>query len=329
MKHFSITLLFVLILSLTNGLVLGQDFSVYCGVGFDLSLRAPLDPTITDNNTKSTEEDSCIGLFFRADGYRSGGAYRKGYDSLRYAMEHCPNFVIAPSFFHSIDGAVANMSNDTTRFIDYREWLKKVLYLNTQDWKYYCADVESIMFTMNYFPGRGNDVNGSLAILKYVVESGKCMKEFFGSSDTTSSLWSRTRLIQYHNWQDSVRDSIATPFDTTLPSLESLNLQILFGQDFVVHEHEVIDPSAISLLEASPNPCVNTTELHYRIRSTAALRLSVYDALGKEVYNDPIGFRPEGDYTLKLNTALWPSGSYFARLSSLVGGVVTVKIIRE
>ncbi len=328
MKHIAI-LLAILFLILTNELVVAQGYPVYCGVGFDLN---PLPPDKSSSNLlkfkNNVEDDSCELLFFRAANIAQF-EYRKGYDSLRYAIETCPNYSLSSSYFNHISGAVSNMSNDTGRFIDYREWLKKVLYLNTQNWRYYCADVRSIMFTMNYFPGRGNDYNGSIAILKYVIESGKCPKEYFAFSDTTMTLWGNTRKHQYQNWHDSVRDSIATPFDTTLPSLESLNLQILFGLDHAVQEHEAVDLSAIRLFEASPNPFHTTAELHYHLGSTAGLKLQIYDALGKEVYNDPIGFRSAGDYTIKLNTSSWSSGSYFARLSSLAGGVVSIKLIRE
>lgn len=327
MKHLSITCLSILLLFLMNGLVLGQSYPVYCGVGFDLNLRAKIDSSNFSNLSSSQDgEDTCGLLFQKGRSLRGGSDDRKGYDTLRYAMEQCANYKYSPSYFLSINGDVANMSNDTLRFVDYREWLKKVLYLNTQDPNYYCADVQSIMFSMQYFSGRGYDYNGSLAILKYVIESGKCPKQFFPNYD---SLWPGTRRDQYHNWRDSVHDSIATPFDTTLPSIESLNLQILYGPQYIVHEREVIDAQAIKSFTASKNPFASSTELQYSLRSTAAVRLEIYDALGKEVYSDQLGFRSPGDYTLKLSTALWASGSYYARLSSLVGGVVSIKLVRE
>lgn len=304
--------LFVVIFFSMLGLAKGQGSSV--------RTTEPMDTTVSEC---SHLQDEGEGLFHQNE-------YQMANDTLRFFIEHCANQTAYQPWleFFTIKDAVYDLyrpTYDSVRWEEFREWLKSVLYLNTTEFHYYCSDVACIINSMQYFRGRGNDVNGALAILKYVIDSGKCPAQFF--SDT---LWSTTRRDQYTLWRDTVKDSIRTPFDSTLPSLDDLNLQILRGNNAsVIAGPSSIDARSLEALSVHPNPVIDETEIQYTIRSVAALRLEVFDILGNSVYVEPIGFASEGEHRSRLNTSRWISGTYYARLTSLTGGAMTVKIVKQ
>ncbi len=307
-------------------------FSVDCGVGFDLvNKHKNQNPSI--QSIQDTNADLCYHLFTFGQQNVNGNP-QLAYDTLRLAMETCPHyegtsFGHAYRYFPEITGAndLRVGPGEQQKMVDYREWLKKVLYYNTDQWQWYCGDIEEIMHTLIYYEGIGGpDYKGKLAVMKYVVESGKCPKEFFGTyQDDIDLYWHQA----YSLWQDSVQDPNLTPFDSTLPSLGDHNLEILYGQNSVTHSPGTVDLSAIVSVTASPNPISREAELTYILRSTALLKLEVYDALGKQISEQPLGFKSEGRYSIPLNSSGWSSGTYYARLSTITGETVTVKLVKQ
>lgn len=306
-------------------------FNVSCGIGFNERIDDKKQHNLLSTLADSSQEQCGI-YFSHGNSYLHQQLYQLAYDTLRFGIESCANQKpLGPwGYFGVIDAAadgLMHVNHDSTIWVDYREWLKSVLYLDTA-WYYYCSDVRSIMASMRYVPGTGTAYNGYLAIFKYVIDSGKCPKEFFPDND---SLWIKTRRDQYALWQDTVKDSIKTPFDTTLPSIDDLSLQILRGPlaGAVAAGPSAVDHEAIGMLEPRPNPFGRTLSLHYSLRSAAALRLEVYDALGKQWFVEPIGFTSAGEYEKSIDASRWPSGTYYVRLSSLAGGVMTVKLVHQ
>ncbi|HEY6171250.1 MAG TPA: T9SS type A sorting domain-containing protein, partial [Candidatus Kapabacteria bacterium] len=200
---------------------------------------------------------------------------------------------------------------------------KKVLYLNT-DIPYYCEDVGSIIHTFYYYDSlKGDYLNGSIAIVDYLLENHRC--PYLESSYI--KLRKQSRDNQVKEWRDTVRDSIATPLDTSKPTLEEIGLGILRGPTGSVAATS--NKLHLGELIATRNPFTDILELKYRLDKSAMVRLDVYDLLGKAVYSEGQGYKAEGEHVLSLQSKSWSSGSYYVRLSSPSGEVKTVKVVKE
>ncbi len=75
-------------------------------------------------------------------------------------------------------------------------------------------------------------------------------------------------------------------------------------------------PSEFSLSQNYPNPFNPSTVINFDVPVDANMTLSLYDMQGKLVRVLSEGFRTAGYYSLTLNAAGLPSGTYFYRLSS-------------
>ena len=75
-------------------------------------------------------------------------------------------------------------------------------------------------------------------------------------------------------------------------------------------------PGAFRLAEAWPNPFNPSTTLEYELGATAEVRLSVHDALGREVAVLEQGLRPAGVHEVRFDATGRSSGLYFAVLES-------------
>jgi len=286
-------------------------------VGFGQSIQ-----TITD-----LSKEDCGSLFDKGHNYGIDGMYQKEYDTLKKYVELCANIKIGNSkgevAFTPLDGANGYRNNDENRHVEYREWIKSVLYLNL-DTIYYCRAVSSIVTTLNYNPPVGRDYKAMEAVMRYVVDSGKCKLRFTDIQDILNE------IHYYHHqiWRDSVQDSIATPFDTTgLPTIDDLGLSILRGLQNSVTP--ATNEPRLGELIATRNPFTDILELKYRLDKSAMVRIDVYDLLGRSVYSEGQGYKAEGEHVLSLQSKAWASGSYYVRLSSPSGEVKTVKVVKE
>jgi hypothetical protein len=273
---------------------------------------------------QSISENDCKKIADLADTYFQSENYIKANDTIRYGLENCFNVKDYWRNFSIARTSVQYMSDDNQRFVDFREWLKKVLYYNTTDSNWWCADVYNIMSTFRYFEGRGWDWLGELAVLKYVKESGRCRNWY--TEAEFEELHSTGMKYAYEAWCDSVKDSIATPFDSTLPTLEELNLGILRGPNEVVgrtHDYRLGELLAIS------NPFNDVLDLKYRLIKNGLVKVDVLDILGRSIYSEGQGYKPEGEHVLSIQTLNWSSGSYYVRLSTPSGEIKTVMVIKE
>ncbi|MEO6941271.1 MAG: hypothetical protein ABI252_14080 [Candidatus Kapaibacterium sp.] len=297
--------------------------SVACGVGFDLSAHANF--ILPNENTLS---DDCSSLFLRAHYLEQGGEYRKAYDTGRYYIEHCANTSHSANGFSITGGGVQFMSNDNMRWLDYREWLKTVLYLDTTSDAliYYCTDAAEIVGTFAYVTPKGRDYNGAIAVIDFLLNEKHC------SDNRTSLFESRKgfRQDQLSDWQDTVKNPELTPLDTLEPNIDDLGLKILRGKPSGVSMLPLRSKQNILQLRVSASPFVIETELMFELSQPVALKIDILDVLGREVGHPSIGqlFAP-GKHLARVSGKDIPSGTLYARLTAANGEVRTVKMVKR
>lgn len=280
--------------------------------------------TITD-----LTKDECGVLEGKGQGYSGSMQYQKAYDTLKYFIEHCAMEEYSRMSFGTItsNAAVLNEGDNSIQ-IEYREWLKSVLYLNP-DSLYYCTDAFQIAATYDFQDSVGGiDGNAGVTVLKYLIDSSNC--SFFHAA--IDDLWrNQLRYWQIRHWRDTVTDSLKTPLDTGYTTIDALGLQILRGpmNSVTPDIHTPLNKRPITEARAIPNPMKDEVELRYKLSEGALVKIEVYDALGKQMYSTAQGYKPEGENRLHLDTRSWSSGSYYARFTTLGGEVKTIKLLKE
>ncbi|MEI8133746.1 MAG: hypothetical protein WCH46_01565 [bacterium] len=273
-----------------------------------------------------TGYEFCHHLAITADALRRGANYQAEYDTLREYIEGCAYLSNSYNTFSDLGQANSDRSNNLHRFQEYREWLKKVLYYNL-DTNYYCADVGEILGTFSWFDDlRGDDERGSMAVLKFLVKENKC---------PNATAYYDTVVIPggwrdlYSKWLDTARDPVNTKFDSTLPTLEDLDLGILRGKPADVKKYfdTKLGPimSDISALE---NPFTSDTKIAFSTREAVAIKMEIFDVLGKRYYSTEKVF-DQGENQLIVQGKDLPHGILYARFSASDGTVETVKLRHE
>jgi hypothetical protein len=69
-------------------------------------------------------------------------------------------------------------------------------------------------------------------------------------------------------------------------------------------------PAPLTLSGAFPSPARATTTLRYTLGAPAAVRIAVYDALGREVLRPGVAYRGAGEHALALELSALPSSLY-------------------
>jgi hypothetical protein len=300
--------------------VLNTFSGVTCGGVSTVTDKGTHDPMSLIQNGES--EESCSLIRQTASSLKQGGEWIKAHDTLIYYVEHCTGIVRTFNAFSSLTTTNFNRSSNPDRYREHREWLKNVLYYDP-DSLYYCEDVNAIIHTFAYFDSiRGSsDALGQMAVLRFLLEENKCvyLHDFFRETLTDDSIYIR------NVWSDTVTDPTATPLDTTVPSLEDLDLGILRGPLEVASEHLV----HIGNIIAERNPFTDALDLKYKLEHSGMVRIDIHDVLGRSVYAEGQGYKQPGDYRVSLQTHDWASGTYYVRLSTPSGEVKTVKVIKE
>ena len=120
----------------------------------------------------------------------------------------------------------------------------------------------------------------------------------------------------------------------TLPTRTPLALALLLGGAPAVHAAEVdrealslelVDetPQPFRLSSARPNPFSSSTRLQLSLDTPTALRVAVFDALGREVMKLHEGTLQPGTYNLRLDGSTLPPGLYLVRATDGRGTTVT------
>ena len=77
-----------------------------------------------------------------------------------------------------------------------------------------------------------------------------------------------------------------------------------------------VNPSEYELSQNYPNPFNPVTVINYQIPRSGNVKLSIYDALGKEVNTLVNETQNPGNYQIEWNAAAFPSGAYFYTLEA-------------
>ncbi|MDP4200207.1 MAG: T9SS type A sorting domain-containing protein [Bacteroidota bacterium] len=275
------------------------------------------------------EVDTCTYLNNLSGALLHDGYYQQCYDTTKLYLKNCYELPGAEGNFCTTDAANQNRSKDPNRFVEYREWLKSVLYLRPDsDW--YCSDVGSILHTFIYYPGKGLYINGQIAIARYVLEHSHCdtgVMADFRLADSTGI------PMIYSIWRDTVKDSLREPRpDTTIPSIDSIGLSILRGPEYAeVTTRPKGTDLRVTSIRATENPFTKATEIVVELADYGLVKFELFDALGNLVAsNGGLGQVLEpGEHTFEVDGSKLPSGTYFARIAYHNGDVKTIMLNKE
>src|ERR1043165_1862720 len=118
--------------------------------------------------------DTCQVYLDSAIGTEDKFQYQKSYDFFQHYFESCAYLKSSWTYFLDIGVANSSRNQNNSRFQEFRDWLKKVLYYNP-DTNYYCADVRQIIGTFAWFNDqRGKDNRGALAVAYFLVKENRC-----------------------------------------------------------------------------------------------------------------------------------------------------------
>jgi surface protein len=105
------------------------------------------------------------------------------------------------------------------------------------------------------------------------------------------------------------------PFATTLfYRLRQVDTDGTFEYSPVVEVE--VTPSAVALLPVAPNPVSASARLRYELPEATAVRLQVFDLLGRRVVTLADGEKPAGRHEVSWRSAGLASGTYFVRLTA-------------
>lgn len=105
---------------------------------------------------------------------------------------------------------------------------------------------------------------------------------------------------------------LGLPFKGKAPDLGA------FESDFVtaVEQEKVTAPVNFRLEQNYPNPFNPSTKVEYEVPRNSLVKISLYNALGKEVMKLVDAEKPAGQYQLIINAENLPGGIYFYTLRS-------------
>lgn len=297
---------------------IARGFPVSCGV---------YQETLTGKSKELTsapqaEMEYCDFLKDRAHRNKTGERWKHAYDTFRVYIDSCHYEEDSWRQFGPLSvsaGDLAEGKQDPV-LLEFREWIKRVMYLNTINPNYYCAAVNALFTTFNYETDeRGFDINGMLAIYNHLIQTNKC-------PDWTEEY---NRLFTF--WRDQQRDIYldtmhpgSPELDTTLPSLEELGLEFLLSPPKTV---EPLVLNSLAAVRVQENPFRDENELLFELASPAYISISIYDGLGRRVWgtSDP-SFFDRGSHSRIFSLPENSAGAYYLRMEQIGGGVKTVKI---
>ena len=147
------------------------------------------------------------------------------------------------------------------------------------------------------------------------------------------SLWTQTFGGSYNDWGESVEQTsdggyiIAGYTDSYGAGGWDVWLIRLDSEGTLVEDFGNNQPSSFTLHPCSPNPFNPSTELTYSIQSSGEVSLAIFDITGCEVFTLIDGYQSAGTHKITWNAENFPSGIYFARLTSENGQTQTQKLV--
>ncbi len=280
------------------------------------------------------DTENCDTLRFKIWNYQGGSQWQQLYDSTKKFIETCYNNYWAPSMFQEFSAALQPLATaDSSLWLEGRQWLESVLYLNTTNPSYFCACLDAIGATFNS-PSDTTETllwaeqNRQLALARWEIENTTC------DTPILENQFNDTRISQYETWLNDT----TVPLDTTLPSLASLGLDTLLARHFLYASvSETPQPGIISNPTAYPNPTGEGTVISFGISQEAYVKIELFDVLGHLVSGSGNrgpgpgfeGLFEPGNKSVPLSLAGLPSGTYFARIQTAYGEAQSVNLVKE
>ena len=101
---------------------------------------------------------------------------------------------------------------------------------------------------------------------------------------------------------------------------------VVYGLDPVAAEPETAVPTALTVAPAFPNPFRETATLAVALPQPAAVRLTVFDVLGRPIHAADLGPHSAGVSAVRLDGSAWPPGAYLVRVEA-AGYAATQRIV--
>ncbi len=135
------------------------------------------------------------------------------------------------------------------------------------------------------------------------------------STGTTFGIWQNYTFKQF-SWTANV-PGIATEVDEDSFNGDSASLSsLIINNPLNIQFNNAISPSSFELSQNFPNPFNPTTTINYSVSKAGIIVINVYDLLGEKVKTLVNENKPAGNYSVKFNGALLPSGVYIYRLQA-------------
>ncbi len=303
-------------------------YSVSCGIGFgDIIIPKGECKTLSEIDTLP---DSCQATFnWARNNDQSVATAPYVIDTMERYILTCPKtdtqylqglsvLLSATDWWDNGPGTNANQS--------LRTYLESVMGRD-KSWTWLCDILFEIRSTYeNQIP---SDYNAAVAVLDYMICCSPCIEH---DSAGEAGFWqdrAEQRIQEDIVFQDTVRDSLLTPIDTSEPTMHDLGLDSLvqyFGELGVQNasaENIITNPSAF------PNPTGDGTVISFGTSKGAYVIIALYNVLGQQAASQ--GFQnmmQPGNHEVPISLQGLPSGTYYARIQTSFG-IQTVKLVKE
>jgi hypothetical protein len=288
----------------------------------------------------------CDELLNRGAGLLNDGDCKAAYDVLKDFMEQCPTYVGGKynsgvggtDMFPNIGGAVSCWTaGGKERWPQYLEWLKSVLYLRT-DTAWYCIDVDQMLMAVQ------KNIDARLAVIQYVTSTKHCTDDSWSTSYKYAMFnkhkaWLDSLEVEFrithdiNEWPDSINaDTLAHPFDSTYGSIDSYGLSVLRGQQYASSvAYKDLPSTSLLNVRVTENPFDATIGVSIEMQREALVTMELRDLLGRPV---PLEYgkyqlMPQGTETRTFATGDLPAGTYYLRVSTDLGEVRTLKLVKQ
>ncbi len=300
-------------------------YTVSCGNGFGeiISLSGHQKPL----SVQDTSIDPCqASLYYAQQNYASIVTAPSVVDTMEHYVETCAK--VDSNYIEGIGllWSAAGWSGGPGFWQTLRTWLESVMGRDkSQTWL--CTMLGDIQNT--YENQDPSDYNDAVAVLDYEICCSPCTTH---DSAYESSFWqdrAGLRIQEDIVFQDTVRDSLLTPIDTSEPTMHDLGLDSLvqyFGELGVQNasaENIITNPSAY------PNPTGDGTVISFGTTKGAYVIIALYNVLGQQAASQ--GFQnmmQPGNHEVPISLQGLPSGTYYARIQTSFG-IQTVKLVKE
>ena len=275
-------------------------------------------PLVTESS-----DSGCVNFYANVRKYGQNQEYQMEYDSARKLIETCYYTKFAEDVFQDADEGLYYIHlDDTTLYQKYRQWLISVLFLNRTDPFYFCACMRSIAGTYTYedhnlYPNAGS------SICKWMIDHHQCTMYKWVAIDSESFAANR------REWVGSGDSSKGIPFDSSYNTMDQLGLGFLDTLQLIVSPSKPLSPIYLYSFTVVPNPSHGLVSSNYTLARQGFVQFSVYDELGRLIWNRAGESETEGMHELPIDLRSSPSGTYYVRIEAGFGEVKTVKLVYE